>query len=199
MPRRSGHKLHDDGEPIPIKVTRDSSDKHPMGGDGATAVAAETTKLDALKARVSELEKQVSDEKNAHLRALADYQNYRRRSDEQRREAQQFANRELVLGLLPVLDNFERALAAAGKNQNYEALIGGVSLTMRQLQDYLTKHGVEPIEAVGQEFDPNFHEAVMRVEDSEHPENTVVEEVQKGYKMHNRVLRPTMVKVAHSG
>src|SRR5207247_3916667 len=111
---------------IPVKVRPDSPNKHPMGGEGATAVAAERNELDALKARVAELEKQVGDEKNAHLRALADYQNYRRRSDEQRREAQQFANRELVLGLLPVLDNFERALAAAEKNQNYEALIGGV-------------------------------------------------------------------------
>src|SRR2546427_4174076 len=185
MPRRSSHGLHHDEEPIPINVTRESRTAGPQGGDGATAEAAEISEIDSLKARIAELEKQVEDEKNAHLRALADYQNYRRRSDEQRREAQQFANRELVLGLLPALDNFERALAAAEKNQSYDALIGGVSLTMRQIQDYLAKNGVEPIEAVGKEFDPNFHEAVMRVEDSEHPENTVVEEVQKGYKMHN--------------
>lgn len=199
MPRRSSHGHHHDGEPVPVNASRESRTAGPPGGDGAATEVAEISEIDSLKARIAELEKQVEDEKNAHLRALADYQNYRRRSDEQRREAQQFANRELVLGLLPALDNFERALTAAEKNQSYDALIGGVSLTMRQIQDYLAKNGVEPIEAVGKEFDPNFHEAVMRVEDSVHPENTVVEEVQKGYTMHNRVLRPTMVKVAHNG
>jgi molecular chaperone GrpE len=66
------------------------------------------------------------------------------------------------------------------------------------LQDYLAKQGVEPIEALGVEFDPNFHEAVLRIEDSEHPDNTVVEEVQRGYRMGDRVLRPSMVKVARS-
>src|ERR1043165_4111188 len=112
MPRRSSHGHHHDGEPIPVNVNRESGSMGPNGGDGATTEVAEVSEIDTLKARIGELEKQVEDEKNAHLRALADYQNYRRRSDEQRREAQQFANRELVLGLLPALDNFERALAA---------------------------------------------------------------------------------------
>jgi molecular chaperone GrpE len=75
-------------------------------------------------------------------------------------------------------------------------MVAGVELTMRQMQDYLRKNGVEPIDAVGKEFDPNFHEAVMRVEGTEHPENTIVDELQRGYMMHERVLRPSMVRVA---
>lgn len=154
--------------------------------------------LEALRARVAELEKQVEQEHAQYLRAMADFQNFRRRHEEQRGEVQQFANREMIMALLPIVDNFERALAAADKNQSYEALVGGVALILRQLQEFLNKHGVEPIDAIGKEFDPNLHEAVMRVEDSEHPENTVVDELQKGYTMHSRVLRPSMVKVARS-
>jgi molecular chaperone GrpE len=147
---------------------------------------------------VAELESQVEAERNQYLRTLADFQNFRRRNEEQRGELAQFANRELILGMLPVLDNFERALAAADKNQSYEALVGGVALTLRQLQEFLKKNGVEAIEAKGKEFDPNLHEAVMRDEGSDQPENTVVEELQKGYTMHSKVLRPSMVKVARS-
>jgi molecular chaperone GrpE len=152
--------------------------------------------MEMLRSRVQELEKRVDQEHDLYMRTLADFQNFRRRSEDQRLEFSQFANREMMLALLPVLDNFERALAAADKNQSYEALVGGVALTLRQLQDFLKKNGVEQIEAKGTEFDPNLHEAVMRDEESDQPENTVVDELQKGYTMHSRVLRPSMVKVA---
>ena len=152
--------------------------------------------LDDSASLIEALQKQVKEEHDLYLRTLADFQNYRRRQEDESRQLRQFANRELILALLPVLDNFERALTAAEQNQNYDALVGGVALTLRQMQDFLKKNGVHHIEAVGQEFDPNFHEAVMRVEDSDHPDNTVVEEVQRGYAMHDRVLRPAMVKVS---
>ncbi len=201
------------------QVDNDAQEKKRQQGDGAPAddneqppappagedqtteeVTADTANATgALEARIHELEAQLEQERNERLRTMADFQNFRRRSDDQKRDERQFANRELILGLLPILDNFERALAAAEKNQSYEALVGGVSLTLRQMQDYLKKNGVEAIEAVGQEFDPNYHEAVARVEDGEHPENTVVDELQRGYTMHSRVLRPTMVRVATKG
>src|SRR5688500_10424595 len=149
-----------------------------------------------LEERIRQLEKQLEEEHNLYLRTLADFQNFRRRQEEENRQIRQIANRELILSLLPVIDNFERALNAAEQSRSYEALIGGVALTLRQMQDFLKKNGVEAIDSVGQEFDPNFHEAVMRVEDSEHPENTVVEELQRGYSMNDRVLRPSMVTVA---
>ena len=187
--------------PQPLETPNGESIVEPLTAEDDPPMdppVAEAHEADALRARIEELEKQVAEKNEQYLRAMADFQNYRRRSEEQNREARQFANRELILGLLPVLDNFERALAAAETSQSYEALVGGVALTLRQLQDFLKKNDVEPIEAVGKEFDPNFHEAVMRVEDGEHPENTVVDEVQRGYTMHSRVLRPSMVKVARS-
>lgn len=151
--------------------------------------------VEQLEEQVREKEKQIEDEHNQYLRVLAEFKNFRRRSEDQGKEQIQFANRELIIGLLPLLDNFERAIAAAEKNQSFEALIGGVMLTLRQFQDFLKKNGVEPIEAVGKEFDPNLHEAVSRVEDGDAPDNTVVEEFQRGYMMRERVLRPAMVKV----
>jgi molecular chaperone GrpE len=168
----------------------------------AQAPCEDVAKLQAqiaeLAGMVGTLTDQVKTEHDQYLRAVADFQNYRRRSDEQRSDDRQFANREFIVQLLPILDNFERAMVAAETTKTYDTLVTGVALTLRQLQDYLTKQGVESIEAVGTEFDPNFHEAVLRIEDSEHPDNTVVEEVQKGYRMGARVLRPSMVKVARS-
>jgi molecular chaperone GrpE len=107
-----------------------------------------------------------------------------------------YANSELIKSLLPVVDNFERAIQAAEQTRNFDALIGGISGTMKQIQAFLQKAGVTPIEATGKEFDPNFHEAIGHVEGSGLPANTVAEEVQRGYLMHDRVLRPSLVKVA---
>jgi molecular chaperone GrpE len=172
----------------PIDDTTDA------GSDAADQ--ARQAEIDSLRAEVERLTKERDNEREQHLRTLADFQNFRRRKEEERGADRQFANRELIIGLLPVLDNFERALAAAEKSQSYDALIDGVKLTLRQLNDFLAKNGVRPIDSVGKEFDPNYHEAVMRVDSGDEPENTVVEELQKGYAMHDRVLRPSMVKVA---
>ena len=167
------------------------------GEKGSNQSGAEA-QIAELVAKNETLAKDLDAEKNAHLRSLADFQNFRRRKEEELKSASLTSNKEMITALLPVLDNFERALGAAEKNQSYDALIGGVKLTLRQIQDYLKKQGVTPIEAVGKEFDPALHDAVMRVEDSDQPENTVVEELQRGYILHDKVLRPAMVKVARS-
>lgn len=137
-------------------------------------------------------------EANEYLQLLqrtqADFENFRRRARQEREEILKYGACRLVENMLPVLDNFERALKAEG--QDLESFLAGVSLIFRQLQDVLQKEGVKPIEAVGTEFDPTKHEAVMGVESPDHPDNTVVEEVQKGYYLHDKVIRPAMVKVA---
>ena len=182
----------------PDEASADLPEEAGRGEDTSptAAAAGEGGEDSTADPRITELERQVETEHTLYLRTLADFQNYRRRQEEENRQNRQFANREMILALLPILDNFERALSAAEQSNSYEALVGGVALTLRQMQDFLKKNGVEAIEAVGREFDPNFHEAVMRVEDEQHPENTVVEELQRGYAMHDRVLRPSMVKVA---
>lgn len=197
------HRVHvNTGDGEPESTGQNQADSEANGtnetpiDDSASAGGEE---LAALRAEVEQLRAELAEEKDQRLRGLADFQNFRRRREEETRQISQFANRELIIAILPVLDNFERALAASETNQSYDALIGGVKLTLRQLQDFLKKNGVDPIEAEGAEFDPNLHEAVQSVDDSGQPDNTVVQELQRGYTMHDRVLRPSMVKVARNG
>ncbi|MGI4787627.1 MAG: nucleotide exchange factor GrpE [Janthinobacterium lividum] len=131
-----------------------------------------------------------------YMRALADLQNFRRRSDDAQKRQIQDANERLIKELLPVLDDFDLALDAARKTESYEQLIGGVSAIARKFLLTLSKQGVEPIPAVGQQFNAEVHEAVMLDEESDEPDETVTSELRKGYTLHDRVIRPSLVKVA---
>jgi molecular chaperone GrpE len=130
-----------------------------------------------------------------YQRLAADFENYKRRTRQELADRTQYANEELVAKLLPVLDNFRRALehAPEGVDRNWYE---GIMLVARQFEDILQQQGLSPIPAVGEKFDPTQHEAIAREETDEHEEGTVVEEMQPGYRLHNRVLRPTLVKVA---
>lgn len=158
-------------------------------GGPESAIAALQAENEDLRTRAEEADKRF-------VYAQAEFQNVKRRMEEEFRKQLKYANSEFIKNLLPVLDNFERALKAAEQTQNYDALIGGVNGTLKQLLSALQKAGVTPIEAVGQEFDPTYHEAIGHTESDEYPANTVAEELQKGYLMEDRVLRPTLVKVA---
>ncbi len=165
-------------------------------------------KYEAIIQELEDAKKQAATEHDQYLRTLAEFQNFRRRSAEERKENIQSANRELILNILPILDNLERALAASEvmKNsaetgdekvgQKFESLHTGVMLTLRQMQEVLRQMGVTPIEAVGAEFDPAMHEAVFHVETTDQPDQTVMEELERGYMIHSRVLRPSKVKVS---
>lgn len=169
-------------------------------GDGREQVevgeVTDANDVIALRAEIESLTQQAAESQDAFLRARADYQNLKRRSDEEKDNLKQFVTGELLVKLLPVVDNLERALTAAAQTNDYEKLVGGVNAVYRQLQTILDKEGLVPIPAVGETFDPNLHNAVLRDEESGLPDNTVVEELQKGYTLGDRVLRATMVKVA---
>jgi len=154
------------------------------------------TDIALLREQLEEAELRADSEHEAYLRARADFANYKRRTDEEKERMRAIVNEGLLSRLLPIVDNFERAVQAAQNTQDYEKLIGGVIATLKQMQEFLVREGVTTIESVGQPFDPNYHNAVMRYETTEYPENTVVEELQKGYTLGERVLRPSMVKVA---
>ncbi|CKE24005.1 heat shock protein GrpE [Streptococcus pneumoniae] len=109
--------------------------------------------------------------------------------------AEKYRAQSLVSDILPALDNFERAMQVEATDEQTKSLLQGMEMVHRQLLEALTKEGVEVIEAVGKQFDPNEHQAIMQVEDSEFESNAVVEEFQKGYKLKDRVIRPSMVKV----
>lgn len=131
-----------------------------------------------------------------YLRALAELDNARKRAQRDREEYIRFANESLLRELLPVLDNFDRAIQAARASAGAEAFVAGVELMQRELLRVLEKFGVTAFSAVGELFNPKRHEAVARVPTTDHPEMTVVEETLRGYLLNGRVLRPAMVTVA---
>ena len=180
-------------------VPEDVFEESPEEGDIVAESEAERVlpgDVDSLLARCEAAEKLAEEEHDQFLRTLADFNNLRRRSREEMQQARRFGIEDFVIRLLPILDNFERAIKTAEEMDDFDALHGGVVLILRQMRDLLEKEGVAPIEAEGQEFDPAIHEAVMRVDTEDYPDNTILEEFQTGYTLGGKVIRPSMVKVA---
>lgn len=128
------------------------------------------------------------------LRIQAEYDNFKKRTQKERIAERKYKAQDLANELLPVMDNFERALQVESTEET-KSIIEGISMVYNQLKEALKSQGVEEIEAEGNPFDPNLHHAVMQVEDEEQESNIVVEELQKGYILNDRVIRPAMVKV----
>lgn len=133
---------------------------------------------------------------NRYLRTQADFDNFRRRSRQEKEEFAKYASLKLIEQLLPIVDNFERAMESSRESKDLDALIKGLEMTFRQLDQLFEREGLEPIPAVGHPFNPELHQAIMQVESDEHDEGIIVEEVQKGYKLKDKVVRPSMVKVS---
>ena len=131
-----------------------------------------------------------------YLRLAAEFDNYKRRVQREQRDTIKFANEKLFKDLLPTLDNLERALQSGREQALIEGLLEGVDLTYKHFLDTLQKMGMKPVASVGELFDPAKHQAVGQVESSTVPENVIVDEYQKGYFLHDRILRPAMVTVA---
>ena len=131
-----------------------------------------------------------------YLRLAADFDNFRKRQAQERESLLKYGAEETMKKLLEVLDNFDRGLKAIENMEDSEQIKDSYKLVCKQMTDVLNKLGLETIDSEGQEFDPNFHEAVMQTPTSEHPENTVIVQLQKGYKLGDKVLRPALVNVA---
>ncbi len=130
-------------------------------------------------------------------RKQAEFENYRKRVQREFDDFKKYATSDLVLDILNVIDDFERAIDSARSSKDFNVLLEGILLVEKQLRNLLeNKYGIEPIETVGREFDPMVHDAIMMEESGKYSEDTVVEDFQKGYKLHDRVLRPAKVKVA---
>lgn len=147
-------------------------------------------KKEKWEERIEELEDRVK-------RQMAEFDNFRRRTEREKSHMYEVGARDVIEKILPVVDNFERGLAVVTEEDKANPVIDGMEKTYRQLMTVLTDLGVTPIQAVGEEFDPNFHNAVMHVEDEELGENVVAEEFQKGYMYKDTVIRHSMVKVAN--
>jgi molecular chaperone GrpE len=189
-PTDDSYVLEDDGQSVEqIEHEMEIAAKQATGDAPADPAAGAATTDAALL-------KENRDLKDRVLRTLADYENYRKRSDREKQDYFKYALADSIRDLLPILDNFDRALDHAEEGDDFHK---GVLLIYKQLFDVLKRHGVKPIDESGVHFDPNIHEAVVREENAEVPSHTVVAVLQKGYSLHDRLLRPAMVKVAVGG
>lgn len=173
-------------EPVTEVVSEDESFTGENVSEGASDTAAEVKRLQDL----------ADEYQGRALRAQADFDNFRRRTQKEKEELAQYATSKLVTELLPVLDNFERALLTAPGTTETDAYAKGVNMIFRQLEGVLKSEGLTAMETVGQPFNPEYHQAIMQVESEEYEEGIVTEEVQKGYLLKDKVLRPAMVKVS---
>ena len=153
-------------------------------------------KVLTLEAELKQSKEQADEYYERLQRLQAEFDNFRKRTQKEKEETVKYAAERVVEAMLPVLDNFERAVFSSQTNKDFQAFSQGVEMILKQMQNALVREGLTPIEAVGQPFDPKLHEAVMQVESTDYPENTVVEELQKGYYIKEKVLRPSMVKVS---
>lgn len=155
----------------------------------------ELTIEEQYEAKMAELQAKLAEEENRHLRLRADYDNLNRRTKLDREAAEKYRAQKLLTDLLPVLDNFERALQVEVASEEAQTLYKGIEMVYRTLIEATEKEGLEVIPAVGEAFDPTIHQAVMQEQNSELEAGAVVRELQKGYKLKDRVLRPAMVSV----
>ena len=149
----------------------------------------------SLEGKVAELEAAIAEARDRHLRLAADFDNYKKRMRQEQLETMQHASAELIGRLLPVLDDLEKVLDHKPEGID-ESWLKGLELSVRKLEEALGTHGLQPIDSVGARFDPKLHEAVGHEESMEHPEDTVVSELRRGYRIRDRVVRPALVKLA---
>lgn len=183
--------------------TQDNAEQAVRPAGGVTnhvngAFTPETADREALLARYRDVEERLRQAEDRVLRIAADSENFKKRIERDKQEATRYANERFIAALLPVIDNLERALEHSQGGYPDDGLVQGVKMTLKSFQDTLSRFGCVPIEAEGMFFDPNFHEAVYREESIGHPNNMIVRELQKGYLLNDRLLRPAMVVVACS-
>lgn len=184
---------------MPVEDTQNSSESEPVEqAEKEPAVESSGKEGKGLEELLAEKEEELKQAHDRILRMAADFDNTRKRLDREKTEGVLYANESILRGLLPVIDNLERALEHGDKDENCQGVIDGVRMTLKGFLDVLAKYGVNPFESVGQPFDPNRHEAVTREQTSEYPDMTVTREFHRGYTLRDRLLRPAMVAVAQN-
>ncbi|MGE9842053.1 nucleotide exchange factor GrpE [Selenomonas bovis] len=173
--------------------TAEASESDAAEADAAAEAEAPDEDAAALKAQVESLKAALEEKDNRVKRLQADFENFRRRTSKEREELANVVTQDLLKSMLPILDNFDRAMAAEQKDN--ESFQKGVEMIYTQLHETLKNAGLELIDTAGQKFDPNFHQAVMRVENPDLEDDTIAQELQKGYIVKGRVIRPSMVQV----
>ncbi|MFS8651591.1 MAG: nucleotide exchange factor GrpE [Caldibacillus sp.] len=194
---------NDPADQLSEEETSNEANKDDLTGDGEEKGGEQEVKdapeqedeVARLKVKIEELEKRLKEKENRLLRLQADFDNYRKRTRSEMEAFKKYRSQNLALELLSSLDNFERALKTDVQTEEGKAILKGMEMVYKSILAAFEKEGIKPIEAVGQQFDPNYHHAVMQDHNDEYEANIVTEELQKGYMIRDRVLRPSMVKV----
>lgn len=201
------NKEHKDAvqDTVTEEMMEETLENTPNTGESGSAEEAVNPELEipvtesadeASSAELEKLQAEVLEHQQRTLRVQADFDNFRRRTQKEKEDLGKYASSKLITELLPVIDNFERALQASEENPEFESFSKGVSMIFRQLESVLATEGLTAMKSVGEPFNPEYHQAIMQVESEEYEEGIVVEEVQKGYMLKDKVLRPAMVKVS---
>lgn len=169
---------------------------HEEPADAETGEAAESNVDGSPEDPLQQLVDERDAAKDHALRAQAELENFRKRANRERDEERRYAALPLVRDLLPSLDNLQRALDAASHTDDLSAMLQGVEMVSAQIQEILSRHGTTPIPSVGEAFDPNKHEAIQQMPSADHPPMTVIDEVERGYMLNDRVVRPSKVIVS---
>ena len=181
-----------------VKAEEASEEKESTGGEKPEETeSGEELEMLKKKKKKDKMEEKIEELEDRVKRQMAEFDNFRKRTEKEKSHMYEVGARDVIEKILPVVDNFERGLASVPEDQKENPVIVGMDKIYNQLMTTLTDLGVEPIEAVGGEFDPNYHNAVMHVEDEELGENVVAEEFLKGYMYKDTVIRHSMVKVAN--
>ena len=181
-----------------VKAEEASEEKESTGGEKPEETdSGEEPEMLKKKKKKDKMEEKIEELEDRVKRQMAEFDNFRKRTEKEKSHMYEVGARDVIEKILPVVDNFERGLASVPEDQKENPVIVGMDKIYNQLMTTLTDLGVEPIEAVGEEFDPNYHNAVMHVEDEELGENVVAEEFLKGYMYKDTVIRHSMVKVAN--
>jgi len=181
------------GEEASADTANEAEEKPGKSAGKKSGCKAEKEVADKLAAA----EKEAGEHYDRFLRISAEFENYKKRKEREATDFRKYANESLVRDLLPVVDNLERALeTSADHDDAVSCILEGVDMTLKEIFKVLEKFAVKAVDAVGSPFDPTFHQAVMQEASKGHPENTVIKELQKGYTIHDRLLRPSMVVVA---
>ena len=192
MAKKSKIKIHTNGDEIV------SEDKNREKRDSNKEDSTET--IDPLKdmeERVESLKKEAAENHDRMLRVAAEFENYKKRAAREMNDFRKFANENFVKAMLPVVDNLDRAIESSSNDKHANSsVVEGVSMTLKEILKVFEEFSVKPFESLGKTFDPSLHQAVMQEEAEAYPDNTVLKELQKGYMIHDRLLRPAMVVVS---
>jgi len=190
--KRNKKEIKEDVEKMTIDLQDEESEEDGISSDDENTEEPEKDIEDELEAAKNDAKESY----DRFIRLSAEFENYKKRLSRERDEFRKFANEALIKEILSVVDNLERAIESAENESENNCVVEGVDMTHKEILKVLEKFNTKPIKAFGETFDPNFHQAVMNEETDEYIENTVIRELQKGYMLHDRLLRPAMVVVS---